>query len=629
MAWTGETTLPENIVNGPGGYALQPGGGAPAPLPPTPAVPVAPTTPPATTTPPKTPAPAGGTASVPTPPQNGSNVDPFTFGQVVQSMTDRMKQNDKLFKNRNVLIQHMYSSTGVPPADIAGLDPKVQELIKSGSRPEQEMYLRMVNDQISGHNQTLDTSIKFLADEYNTSLDRIDQQKKDAIDAVTKIASSSPGGIAALKAMYPQYADLFDSIGASGEGVDVNSPGSGAQNVISALGISDPSMTLSDVVSQYGTDPIVDAIIKNEGASLAGVQNNPGNIKFNNLPGQVDSGIKASDGGTFASYATPEDGRKGIADIINKAASGSTSSYGQNPTITNFMNTYTNTYGQAPMAKTGGEEGSILSAAGLSLPVFNYLTQGTASMSRLPAAQRNKIVNEATAWLNKEGIDISTFQSQYKAYNETLNKNIQRFNNVNIAEGELLGTIDNLSAAADEKDFKKLKVANVAKLFAGEQVNDPTTIRYATHLNQIKSELAYYNAATQGKTSTDIRDFEEAERVIKQGISAGGLTGFKDAIEASTTKMGSVLQSSVDRSRKQVWDLFGVGDKFNAQKKNVTPEGYSAEKAGIQVTKPQYDKLIASVPAGEVLVYDKATKQFGHISPNDPDKWKYIKVPKI
>ena len=34
-------------------------------------------------------------------------------------------------------------------------------------------------------------------------------------------------------------------------------------------------------------------------------------------------------------------------------------------------------------------------------------------------------------------------------------------------EGELLGTIDNLSKVADSKSFGKLKVANVAKLFAG------------------------------------------------------------------------------------------------------------------------------------------------------------------
>lgn len=218
----------------------------------------------------------------------------------------------------------------------------------------------------------------------------------------------------------------------------------------------------------------------------------------------------------------------------------------------------------------GGMGGSILAQTGLSLLAFNYITQGTPALSRLSESARNKIFTEAQTFLNKNGLDVSTFQSRFKAYNETLNKNIQRFNNTVIAEDEILGTIDNLSTAADEGDFNKLKAGNVAKLFAGEQTNDPTTLKYQVHLNQLRSELAFYNAAVQGKTSADLIEFSEAERIIKNGISSGSLAGFQEAIEASVIKMHDTLQRSVDRSSQQVWGLFGIADKFQSQNAPTT-----------------------------------------------------------
>lgn len=111
--------------------------------------------------------------------------------------------------------------------------------------------------------------------------------------------------------------------------------------VSNILGV-DPMTSLSSVISSVGIPAITNAIIKNEGGSPAGVVNNPGNIKFNNLPGQVDSGVKAADGGTFASYSSPSAGLAAVGNIINEAAQGSSGAYGQNPTLQSFVNTWTN-----------------------------------------------------------------------------------------------------------------------------------------------------------------------------------------------------------------------------------------------------------------------------------------------
>lgn len=120
-------------------------------------------------------------------------------------------------------------------------------------------------------------------------------------------------------------------------------------NVSSSVGV-DPSTPLSTAItSAKGTDgtigigAIVEAQIKAEGGSLPGVLNNPGNIKYAGLPGQTDSGVKAADGGTFASYSSMEAGKEAMAAIIQDAADGNSTAYGPNPTLADYLGTYSNT----------------------------------------------------------------------------------------------------------------------------------------------------------------------------------------------------------------------------------------------------------------------------------------------
>ncbi len=215
---------------------------------------------------------------------------------------------------------------------------------------------------------------------------------------------------------------------------------------------------------------------------------------------------------------------------------------------------------------TDPDSGSILKQTGLSLPAFMALTGKASSLPR-DAATRNRAFAEAQAFANKRGVDVSTLTSQYQAYNETLNKNIQRVNQTKIMEGELAGTIDNLQPVADAAGAGRLKIANVAKIWAGQETNDPTTEQYAFQLNQLRSELAAYNGALQGRTGASLtqQDYAEAERVIKNGLSSKGAEGLRSAVSAATQKMGAVLAKNVDTARKGVWDLFGVGGNFKPQ----------------------------------------------------------------
>ena len=215
---------------------------------------------------------------------------------------------------------------------------------------------------------------------------------------------------------------------------------------------------------------------------------------------------------------------------------------------------------------------SILAQTGLSMPAFSYLTQGTGALTRMNADQRLQYMNEAENWANKQGIDISTFQSQYSALNKTVQANLLRNNQATVAEAEIDATLANVLEASDESSFGKIRLANVAKLFAGQEYNDPNLAKYAFHLNQLREEFALYNAALSGQIDANgnVRDITEgdlqrAEEIIKDGMSQGSLEGFKNALLASKSKMETVLQSSIDAQNKQVWDLFGVGENYQSK----------------------------------------------------------------
>jgi len=150
--------------------------------------------------------------------------------------------------------------------------------------------------------------------------------------------------------------------------------------VVRAPNALTPGMSLASVVGSGGVETLIDRIIKREGGSPKGVVNNPGNIKFVGTPGQTDSGVHATDGGTFASYETPEAGRQAISNLINRAASGYSKAYGNNPTVDSFMVTYG---GGAPSGLVAGgglaprRPGPAVEATGLPPPpIAETTTEG-------------------------------------------------------------------------------------------------------------------------------------------------------------------------------------------------------------------------------------------------------------
>lgn len=275
-------------------------------------------------------------------------------------------------------------------------------------------------------------------------------------------------------------------------------------------------------------------------------------------------------------YNAQSDALKSLADRASKGEAISSSAYTAVGNANSVSGVYQALGQNAPSTVidtstqlTDPNSSSILAQTGLSPLAFAYATQGSPALTRLPAEMRQKYINEWGNYQKAHNIDGATFQSQYEALSKTIGANLLRNNQASVAEAELAATVDNLTSAGDEADFKKLRWYNVAKLFAGQEVNDPAVTKYAFHLEQLRNEFALYNAALAGQIDANgnIRDitaddYRRADLVLKNGIDSGSLTGFRSALEASTGKMRTVLNASIDAVNKQVWDLFGVGGNF-------------------------------------------------------------------
>jgi hypothetical protein len=206
---------------------------------------------------------------------------------------------------------------------------------------------------------------------------------------------------------------------------------------------------------------------------------------------------------------------------------------------------------------------SILAQSGLSIQAFSYLTQGQSALTRMPAAQQKQVKQEVQNYLNKTGTDISTFQSQYKAYNDVVQSNISRAAQTNVFGNEVSQTVDQFVNDVGN-DLGSINYGNVLKILAGNQVNDPVAIKYTADIQTMRNDLAGYYAASRGATSPENQDLISADAVIQNGLSSGGAKAFQEYIQANEAKTTNVVNNAVDNARQQVWTLFGVGDKYQS-----------------------------------------------------------------
>lgn len=134
-------------------------------------------------------APAGSTSpvgdtSAPTSsqaPSLGQKPNMMVFGTVMQQINDRLSKNQDLLGSKQKILNHLYDAP-LTPEEMKTLTPSQQSALVSGDRRRIDTELMAINDEVKGRTTTLNSSIKYLTDTYQTEQTRLDQQKKDAQD---------------------------------------------------------------------------------------------------------------------------------------------------------------------------------------------------------------------------------------------------------------------------------------------------------------------------------------------------------------------------------------------------------------------------------------------------------------
>ena len=259
--------------------------------------------------------------------------------------------------------------------------------------------------------------------------------------------------------------------------------------------------------------------------------------------------------GSFEDYVTAKYGPRPTPEQIASARR-TYGDAGRPPTV----NINTGAEPVAPPSDVNSQD--IMSQAGLSRNGFLALTNPT----MLPRGEtRNRASEEVEEWARSKGIDTSTFQAQYAAFNKVLTNNTMRLNSVQNIEMDLQGTIENLKAAADEAGMDDLVAVNTLKLWLNGELNDANAINYGTTLQALVSDVARYNAASSspdGDRNPLESDMAAARELLRRGVSSGGLDGVLKAVKANVANMDRVNKAAVTRAQKAVWTLFGVGDKY-------------------------------------------------------------------
>ncbi len=388
---------------------------------------------------------------------------------------------------------------------------------------------------------------------------------------------------------------------------DSMTPPPAAPRVASFMGLDDVNTALSDVVASNGMDSIVNAIVKNEGGSPQGVQNNPGNIKFANLPGQISSGVKATDGGIFASYASKEDGLRAIANLVQKGVS-------SGKTFGDFINAYTGTGGggKSTTHSNPAIDGAlkIYRTTG-QIPTFGNGAAGAAMKRQFYAAVAadDGIVGDAVgnkAELAGAGAALRTQQNQYAA-NQTS-----------------IGTLDQqlslVKKYSDKVDRSDSPLVNKYKLWIKGQVQgDADTAALNNIITTASNEFAKILSGSAASISgVTVSSAEDAKNMLNAALSKGQLNEVLNLMKTESQYRLNNQKSTIDSLKNDIQHI-GSSDESgtNFSKGEMTDRNFVIR--ALEVAGKDYETALREIPAGEIGVVDNETGEIGSIPEGEYD----------
>ena len=200
------------------------------------------------------------------PPASTNTGSDTALANALTAMESKFSYNNKLMSQRNLLLKHLYN-TPLTEQEKIQLDPSMLDAINSGDRNRVDMNLRLISDEVSGRNNTLDQSFKFLIDSYQKEQDKIENQRKEAVNNVLQFAQVyGSNAKSALSSLYgKEYVDQlkgmgidldkFTSLPTQAE-TKVKTGGGDVDQLYSGLS-SSTSTAIRGKVSKFSSEPIV------------------------------------------------------------------------------------------------------------------------------------------------------------------------------------------------------------------------------------------------------------------------------------------------------------------------------------------------------------------------------------
>lgn len=406
--------------------------------------------------------------------------------------------------------------------------------------------------------------------------------------------------------------------------------GTATTSISNMTGIN-PNTPLSNV------DPtaLLPAILQNEGGSLPGVQNNPGNIKFEGLPGQTDSGVAATDGGTFANYATVQDGQAAVLQDIQAGQSNN-----PNQTLGQFIDTYTNTAPQQKAVGTTGSPAIDSTAPGYtSKMVVGGMTQGAIDQAaiqyltsgNLPTGARSatgaglaisSAIKNRAAEMDSTG-NISANKAQFAALGSSLTTQTTYLNTTQRALTSADNSFNQILTQFQNSGIndQSMPIANILENQA----------KYGLGTNQIsafKASLADLSTEYQQVFSRGGGQVTDAVRATSQDIIDGNISlANLKTVNAQLQKQGAIAvasaQSQVNSINGQISSLT-TGGAQGISKGSLSDNDFVNQV--LSANNVSYQSAVSSVPSGQIGVINNSTGQFGAIDPSEMDPSLYTEI---
>lgn len=417
-------------------------------------------------------------------------------------------------------------------------------------------------------------------------------------------------------------------------------PSPQAQSVITAtttaMGVPTEELNTptSQVVASHGMAAIVAGLIHQEGGSPQGVQNNPGNIKFAGLPGQVDSGVKATDGGTFASYPTREDGIKAVGDLVTKAgnkplsqfiasykgvaspsAGGKSTAdpkqYGLLATKTDFNPTNDVDKMASSYIKNYIANGRTPTAASLGLSTRT----GAGAILNTIQERANELATQATGGPLPDPQILTNNKKIINTNNQLLNKQA--------LQAEIVKKNFDLVISGMKKDGvnTEAKVVNDLSNWANTAIGDPATAAYMASNGTLSTELAAL-LAVKNASGTTVQDKLEAAGIIPKGTPIDAQIAIVERLE----KEAMNIKDTINQQNKA---LYPQVDPFAMDTNNPMHQQIQDQPIVEQALSSKginYDEFVSQSPEGSIPVLDRTTQQPGFIPVEEFNASKYIKI---